>query len=251
MEPLRVLFGYDGSIGADAALAAVTTLPWSAGTHLRVIGVRDAHLRFLRPLADEILFAEFEEVVSRAARCLRTEVPLAAIDDRVVRGPAVPRILAEAERLGADLIVVGSRNQGPMRSAILGSVAHDLTAAARIPVLVARASHLGRLVLVHDGSEAARAGMRVVSSWGIFSSGSVKVFSVVGLSRADACAQVAVAVALEEPELVVLGISGVNALGFQATLAGALLPRLHCSVLAVPSAGSLRGFAEDRMLAQR
>ena len=125
MEPLRVLFGYDGSIGADAALAAVTTLPWSAGTHLRVIGVRDAHLRFLRPLADEILFAEFEDVVSRAARCLRAEVPLAAIDDRVVRGPAVPRILAEAERLGADLIVVGSRNQGPMRSAILGSVAHD------------------------------------------------------------------------------------------------------------------------------
>ena len=73
VEPLRVLFGYDGSIGADAALAAVTTLPWSAGTHLRVIGVRDAHLRFLRPLADEILFAEFEEVVSRAARCLRAE----------------------------------------------------------------------------------------------------------------------------------------------------------------------------------
>ena len=163
MEPVRVLFGYDGSTGADAALAAVATLPWSTGTHLRVIGVRDAHLRFLRPLADEILFAEFEEVVSRAARCLRAEVPVAAIDERVVRGPAVPRILAEAERLGADLIVVGSRNQGPMRSAFLGSVAHDLAAAARVPVLVARGSHFGRVLLVLDGSEAARAAMRIVS----------------------------------------------------------------------------------------
>jgi nucleotide-binding universal stress UspA family protein len=248
---MRVVFGYDGSIGAEAALAAVTTLPWSAGTHLRVIGVRDAHLRFLRPLADELLLAEFEEVVGRAARCLRAEVPVAAVDERVVRGPAVPRILAEAERLGADLIVVGSRKQGPMRSAFFGSVAHDLAAAARAPVLVARTPHLGRVLLVHDGSEAARAAMRMVSSWGIFSSSSVKMFSVVGSTRADACAQVSVAVALEDPELVVLGISGANTLGLQASLAGALLPRLHCSVLAVPSTASMRAFAEDQVFAQR
>ena len=168
-----------------------------------------------------------------------------------MRGHAVPRILAEAERLGADLIVVGSRNQGPVRSAFLGSVAHDLAAAARVPVLVARAPHLGRVLLVHDGSEAARAAMRIVSSWDVFSSSSVKVFSVVGVTRADACAQVSVAVALEEPELVVLGIPSVNTMGIQASLAGALLPRLHCSVLAVPSAASLRDLADDRMLAQR
>jgi nucleotide-binding universal stress UspA family protein len=251
MEMLRVLFGYDGTIGADAALTAMTTFSWPAGTHIRLIGVRDAHLRFLRPLTDEILFVEFEEVVSRAARCLRAEVPVAAIDERVVRGPAVIRILTEAERLGADLIVVGSRNQGPMRSAFLGSVAHGLAAAARAPVLVARGSHVGRVLLVHDGSEAARAAMRIVSSWGIFSSSSVKMFSVVGLTRADACAQVSVAVALEEPELVVLGISGVNTLGIQGSLAGALLPRLHCSVLAVPSTGPVRDVDKDRMFAQR
>jgi nucleotide-binding universal stress UspA family protein len=93
--------------------------------------------------------------------------------------------------------------------------------------------------------------MRIVSSWGIFSSSSVKMFSVVGLTRADACAQVSVAVALEEPELVVLGISGVNTLGIQGSLAGALLPRLHCSVLAVPSTGPVRDVDKDRMFAQR
>jgi nucleotide-binding universal stress UspA family protein len=235
VEPLRVVFGYDGSIGADAALAAAMTFSWPAGTRLRVVGARDSHLHFLRPLADEILFAEFEDVVGRAARRLRAEHPLAVIDERVVRGPAAPRILAESERFGADLIVVGSRNQGPTRSAFLGSVGRELAAAARVPVLVARGPHIGRVLLVHDGSEAARSAMRMVSSWGIFSQSSVKVFSVVGSTRPAATAQISIAVALEESELVVLGNS-VNTPGLEPNLAAALLPRLHCSVLAVPCA---------------
>jgi nucleotide-binding universal stress UspA family protein len=53
-------------------------------------------------------------------------------------------ILAEGE--DHDLIVMGSRGRGAIRSAVLGSVSHFVLTHATIPV-----------VIVHDGSSESRA----------------------------------------------------------------------------------------------
>jgi nucleotide-binding universal stress UspA family protein len=45
-------------------------------------------------------------------------------------------LCAEAERAGADLVVVGSRGHGRIVGAVLGSVAQHVTARAPCPVLV-------------------------------------------------------------------------------------------------------------------
>ena len=49
------------------------------------------------------------------------------------------KIVARADQEEADLIVMGSRGRGAVRSAVLGSVSHYVLNHARVPVLIVRA----------------------------------------------------------------------------------------------------------------
>lgn len=73
-----------------------------------------------------------------------------AIDERVVCGTVLDEIVAAADRLDAELLVVGARGHGFMRRLVLGSTAERLLRRARRPVLIARAGahHAYRRVLV-------------------------------------------------------------------------------------------------------
>jgi nucleotide-binding universal stress UspA family protein len=57
---------------------------------------------------------------------------------RLLRGEPVDEIVAFADVLDADLIVVGSRGHGAIASALLGSVSRGVLREARRPVLVVR-----------------------------------------------------------------------------------------------------------------
>jgi len=54
-------------------------------------------------------------------------------------GPPAKEIIALAEELGVDLIVVGSRDRGRLRRALTGSVCDQVVRRARCPVLVVEA----------------------------------------------------------------------------------------------------------------
>jgi nucleotide-binding universal stress UspA family protein len=55
---------------------------------------------------------------------------------RLVEGSPAEAILKTADREAAELLVVGSRGRGSLRSAVLGSVSRELASRARCPVVI-------------------------------------------------------------------------------------------------------------------
>jgi nucleotide-binding universal stress UspA family protein len=54
----------------------------------------------------------------------------------LLQGPIVETLLAEAERLGADVMIVGSHGHGALYDLVVGSVSQGLLKDSTVPVLV-------------------------------------------------------------------------------------------------------------------
>lgn len=54
----------------------------------------------------------------------------------LVEGPTVETILSEADRLGSDLIVIGSHGHGALYEALFGSIAEGVVRRSPCPILV-------------------------------------------------------------------------------------------------------------------
>lgn len=102
-------------------------------------------------------------------------------DRRAGRAPQV--LVAEAERTAADLVEVGSRGLGPIRSTLLGSISQEVVDLAPCSVLVARTPAVSRIILGTDGSPSAEAAERFLGRLAIAGSVPVTVVSVAEILR--------------------------------------------------------------------
>lgn len=146
---MKVLLATDGSPFSDAAVEEVVRRPWPEGGELRIISVVEP---FVPPTADaweipsnyyeqmmEVAQKQAAEAVDKAAERLKSaagEKP--QITTAVISGHPKHAILEEAERWGADLIVVGSHGYRGLTKFLLGSVSQAIASHAKCSVEIVR-----------------------------------------------------------------------------------------------------------------
>jgi len=139
----NILVAVDGSPDADEALAQAIDLAESEHTRLTLM-TADAQVpatAYLTP-AINALIAETHAAAQAVLRGARDRVPenlpvTTILTDRPIRTALMQQIEAGHH----DLVAMGSRGRGAVRSALLGSVSHYVLNHSPVPVLVVHAEH--------------------------------------------------------------------------------------------------------------
>src|SRR5262245_8225222 len=136
--PQRLLLGFDGSPGAQAAAAQVAARTWRPRCHVRVVTALDALL------ASTLEDAENSDGERAAAGRLaeRGAVPLHAagldVSTAVIEGAPKRALIEEAEAWEADCVFVGARGLRGAERFLLGGVSAAVAARASCTVEVVR-----------------------------------------------------------------------------------------------------------------
>ena len=145
-KAFRVLVATDGSAHARAAINTVRQFPWPSNTRVRVVVARRTRAEYRRSILLAALDRGAEAAADHARRALARRWP--GVEISIVDKAPEAAILAEAERFGADVIVIGWRGHGAVRRALMGSVSRAVVRGARCSVLVTRrALRVRRIVL--------------------------------------------------------------------------------------------------------
>lgn len=136
----RLLIATDGSPAARAAVETGIRLAEEQGAEvviLHVVEAQDVIAPSFGPIVvipHELGSAEDDEALASAGELARERgVPYAL---RLVSGFDVETIVANAEEIDAELIVIGSNRHGAIGTALLGSVSMGLLKRATRPVVV-------------------------------------------------------------------------------------------------------------------
>jgi nucleotide-binding universal stress UspA family protein len=140
----RLLVAFDGSSHARAALAEAIELAQAHHGRLTVMTVVPESSLWLGVAVevpsnlgglDASNEREYQTMLDRAVQTVPADVPVTKL---LTRGAAAASIVAEAA--DHDVIVMGSRGRGDLRSLLLGSVSHAVLHSSPIPVLVIRSN---------------------------------------------------------------------------------------------------------------
>lgn len=142
---MKILLAIDGSPSSEAAIKEVVRWPWPPNSEVRLITVDppvDAELAKGRagPL-DDIVNAQRTAAARRllnASTQIKLEAPHLSVTASLLEGWPKDAIVTEAERVGADLVAVGSHGHGPIRRFFLGSVSQFVANHAPCSVLIVR-----------------------------------------------------------------------------------------------------------------
>jgi len=150
---MKILLAIDGSPCSEAAVKEVAIMLWPAGTEVKVLSAATV----LRPNAPDPLHivgpmrlkllereqARLRDLVTRTAAWLRDNAVEKSlqIETAVIEGEPKVVIIEEAERWGADLIVVGCHGYGSVKRFLLGSVSLAVAVHAPCSVEIVRHRH--------------------------------------------------------------------------------------------------------------
>jgi nucleotide-binding universal stress UspA family protein len=146
---MKILLATDGSNCSEAAVNTVAGHRWPEGSELKIISATDipnvsVTEAWVLPdnyytALDGAANARAEKAVNDAARRIKSgKASGLEIVTEVKNGHAKNVILDEAEKWGADLIVVGSHGYSGWQRFLLGSVSHAVATHAHCSVEIVR-----------------------------------------------------------------------------------------------------------------
>jgi nucleotide-binding universal stress UspA family protein len=129
----RILVAYDAGDPAQVALERGIELALNSGAELGIVSVAPDD-----EVPDDPWSTTSERAAGlHAAKLRAAEAGISAATHLPVGAPG-PTIVATADTLGYDTIVIGSRRLGPIRRRLLGSVSAYVTSHSRATTIVAR-----------------------------------------------------------------------------------------------------------------
>lgn len=146
---MKILLAIDGSPFGEAAAREVLGRPWPEGSELRIVSVAHPVPYVPDPfmIGAAMHFESLENERARAKKDVRRiadeaaeQAPGLTVTTETFDGSPKDVLLAEAERWGADLVVVGSHGRGAAGRFLLGSVSHALALHAPCSVEIVRRS---------------------------------------------------------------------------------------------------------------
>jgi nucleotide-binding universal stress UspA family protein len=140
--PRDVLVGYDGSDNAKLALRQAIEIAQSSNARLTVMSVvpdvaatvQGAWLAGANPQQlEQEMTEQVSSTLEEAIAQVPEEVPVTKL---LGHGHAGPALIAAIDEHGCDLVVVGTRGRGAMKSLFLGSVTEHLVSRSSVPIVV-------------------------------------------------------------------------------------------------------------------
>lgn len=140
----NILVAIDGSADAETALAHAIDLASSQHAKLTIFSAVPSPPTFAYATPGSAALADLDEQARRETEQILREaaerVPGGVSVTTVMRDePAKPALLRQIADGRHDLVVMGSRGRGAVRSALLGSVSHHVLHHSDAPVLIVRA----------------------------------------------------------------------------------------------------------------
>jgi nucleotide-binding universal stress UspA family protein len=146
---MKILLATDGSAHSKAMVKKFADRTFSPNTKVLIISAYDgsSYIMNAAPMgvmtdyyaeADKHLKILAEDAIESAATILREKHPKLSVSVAAIDGSAKSVVLQEAEKFGADLIVVGSHGHGAVAGFLLGSVAQSVALHAKCSVEIVR-----------------------------------------------------------------------------------------------------------------
>lgn len=146
---MKILLATDGSAHSKIVLENVAGKPYLPNTEVRIVSAYQSTplISSIEPMgvsqeyytaADKYALKTAEKIAKNAAEILHKKNSALTITTTVIDGSPKSVILKEAERFGADLIVIGSHGSGAVKRFLLGSVAQAVALHAKCSVEIVR-----------------------------------------------------------------------------------------------------------------
>ena len=146
---MKILLATDGSAHSKAMVKKFAERTFAATTKVRIICAYEGSSYMMNTEPMGVLSAYYgkidnaslqiaEDASESAATILLKKNPKLSVAFAAIDGSAKSVILEEAEKFGADLIVVGSHGHGAVAGFLLGSVSQAVVLNAKCSVLIVR-----------------------------------------------------------------------------------------------------------------